>query len=117
LKDPVWVFCNNHRNRDRKRGLESHLTLAFARDLFEKQCEYCGQNPSKGIDRKDSSKGHTRENSVPCCFRCNHVKSDMPESAWDLLKGGMRLARESGSFGEWRIRRLKPEERKNKRTI
>lgn len=33
-----------------------------------------------GIDRIDSSIGYTRENSRPCCYRCNVAKSDMKES-------------------------------------
>lgn len=31
-----------------------------------------------GIDRKDSSKGYTIDNCVPCCTECNTMKSDLP---------------------------------------
>lgn len=30
-----------------------------------------------GLDRVDSSKGHTVDNVVPCCWRCNRMKMDM----------------------------------------
>jgi hypothetical protein len=32
-----------------------------------------------GIDRLDSSKGYTKENSAPCCAVCNRAKMDMSE--------------------------------------
>jgi len=38
-----------------------------------------------GIDRVDSSKGYTKENSVPCCKFCNRAKMDDTETefrAW-----------------------------------
>ncbi len=74
-------------------------------DLFLKtsqmSCSYCGIEPSRtvnvanartvnserqikegnftynGLDRIDSTKGHTKENVVPCCTRCNYMKSNM----------------------------------------
>jgi len=30
-----------------------------------------------GLDRIDSSKDHSEDNIVPCCFRCNRAKDDM----------------------------------------
>lgn len=70
--------------------------------LSKSPCKYCGTEYSKeiedrlneskkgkrlsdhvlkcnGIDRIDSSKGYTRENSVPCCKFCNFAKHTMSE--------------------------------------
>lgn len=30
-----------------------------------------------GIDRVDNTQGYTLANAVPCCKRCNQLKSDM----------------------------------------
>jgi hypothetical protein len=30
-----------------------------------------------GLDRVDSMKGHTPDNVVPCCYRCNCAKNNM----------------------------------------
>jgi hypothetical protein len=67
--------------------------------LSQLPCDYCGRNPFttfnkhkgrasllqrehghftyNGLDRVDSSKGHTLDNVVPCCPPCNWAKSDM----------------------------------------
>lgn len=73
--------------------------------LSQQPCYYCGSAPYKsfniglvklnagekvsafaledgyfiynGLDRLDSSKLHTTDNIVPCCYRCNCAKNDM----------------------------------------
>ena len=70
--------------------------------LSKSPCKYCGLEYSKeiedrlneskkqkrlsdhilkcnGIDRKDSEKGYTKDNSVPCCKYCNFAKHTMSE--------------------------------------
>lgn len=56
--------------------------------LNQQNCYYCNSQPynhlkSKiatfsynGLDRKDSSKGHTVDNCVPCCIICNRGKNN-----------------------------------------
>lgn len=42
-----------------------------------KPCETCGKPVAeRGLDQKDTAKGHTLDNVVPCCKRCNAVKMD-----------------------------------------
>lgn len=44
--------------------------------IFSKPCIYCGDSYRVGADRLDNTKGHTKENIVPCCFECNCAKND-----------------------------------------
>ena len=48
-------------------------------NIFSKPCEYCGETDwhKLGCDRKDNSKGHTKDNVVPCCYHCNCKKYTM----------------------------------------
>lgn len=47
-------------------------------NVFSKECIYCGETDWKklGCDRVDNSKPHTKDNVVPCCKRCNTLKSN-----------------------------------------
>jgi hypothetical protein len=56
---------------------------------------------SDTLDRIDNSKGHTRDNVVPACIRCNYARRNMPYEAWLCLTDGMKRARELGLFKEW----------------
>jgi len=37
-------------------------------------CVYCGAAENAGVDRVRNNESYTRENSVPCCSRCNMPK-------------------------------------------
>src|SRR6185436_14811582 len=81
--------------------------------LSQQPCYYCGQKPyisrniasgkrkpkiSKiqielgnfvynGLDRIDNTKGHTVDNVVTCCYRCNQGRNDMTqEQFFNLIK-------------------------------
>jgi hypothetical protein len=72
-----------------KRGYAWYLSDEQYYALTQQSCRYCGKEPShifksrtdvfiyNGIDRADNTQGYTRENSVPCCGRCNSWKSAM----------------------------------------
>lgn len=63
--------------RNKKNGLESDIDLEWCKVEMRKPCTYCGLMHSSGVnglDRMDSSKGHTKENCVPCCRECNQAK-------------------------------------------
>lgn len=66
------------RLRARKRGYEFNLTGDDVLEMLVSSCIYCGNDKEiPQIDRKDSSKGYTKENTVPACRRCNTIKNNV----------------------------------------
>lgn len=74
-----------------KRNYSFEITESEFRNMTKQNCFYCGCEPHKefkasgsnkfngnyvynGVDRKDNSKGYTRDNCVPCCWECNNMK-------------------------------------------
>jgi hypothetical protein len=59
-----------------ERGIHFSLPLKlYESKLWGKPCHYCGCDiETTGLDRKDSSKGYTPDNVVPCCWDCNLMK-------------------------------------------
>lgn len=47
--------------------------------IFHKHSRDWGKNLTRAyqLDRKDNSIGYTFENSIPCCWTCNRLKSDI----------------------------------------
>jgi hypothetical protein len=82
------------------RNINFDLTKEEYIDIIKKDCFYCGEPapikqpnrgkekyvgvpvPYNGIDRIDSSGGYKKENCVPCCTKCNYMKSDMDVTAF-----------------------------------
>lgn len=51
----------------------------YESQLWGKPCHYCGcEIEATGLDRKDSNRGYTPDNVVPCCFDCNTKKNTKP---------------------------------------
>jgi hypothetical protein len=73
-----WAY---YRNRAKTRGLDFDLPLEAFHALLDGACHYCGDEGS-GIDRIDSTKGYTKENTVSCCWACNAMKSSHTTAAW-----------------------------------
>lgn len=70
---------NHLRAEARRRSIPCSLTYEeFARVRIG-ACAYCGRAlpaTGGGLDRKDNGVGYTISNVVPCCGRCNQMKSD-----------------------------------------
>lgn len=79
----------------KRRGIDWSLTLEEFTSLISSPCYYTGRSPStrcvarggevilwNGVDRKDSSRGYTVENCVPCCSEVNMAKNIMDESTF-----------------------------------
>ena len=94
------VQYSHLKRRDKKKGFTDTMSFEDFSLLSKSPCKYCGleyskkiedrQNESKkqkrlsdhvlecnGIDRVDSLKGYTVENSVACCKYCNTAKNTM----------------------------------------
>ena len=73
------------------RGFDFYITYEDFLKIVSKNCFYCDCKPSNiqknkwgngdfiynGIDRIDNTKGYIDGNVVPCCYQCNHSKTDM----------------------------------------
>lgn len=91
--DPIISSAREVYNRsysDNKLGFDKFF------ELSQKNCHYCGCPPQQtfnvgrkrsssdqrrygnfiynGLDRLDSSLGHSEDNVVPCCWTCNYMK-------------------------------------------
>jgi len=40
------------------------------------RCVYCGSTTNLGLDRIDNTKGHSKDNVLVCCLRCNALRSN-----------------------------------------
>ena len=61
----------------KRRNISFSLTLAQFEKLTEAGCVFCGEQPSLGVDRKDSRISYIFSNSQSCCGFCNRLKSDL----------------------------------------
>jgi hypothetical protein len=100
---------HNYRSSAKNRGLQFELCWEDFRSLIESPCYYCGEPPTRayagngrtamapgnGIDRYMNGEGYTEANSVPCCTRCNYMKSntDGPEFIALIITIADRLSR------------------------
>lgn len=88
------------RASDKKRGFLGTMTVPELRVFLTSVCIYCGSSHKMTADRKDNSLGHTQDNCVPACFRCNSMRSDIPYEAWLVISEGVRRARDLGLLSD-----------------
>ena len=56
---------------------------------------------SRRNDRIGNTLGHTTDNMVVACFRCNMLRGTLPYQVWLHIVPAVRPAREAGLFGGW----------------
>ena len=97
--DSVYRFnYDRYKQSARIRNIKFNLTKEDYIEIVKKNCYYCGTEaevkqpqrkkgdyigvpvPYNGIDRIDNTVGYEKQNCVPCCTRCNYMKSDMDAS-------------------------------------
>ncbi len=64
-----------YRLRDKHKGLKNDLDINWVREFVKQPCIYCGDTEDIGLDRIDNTKGHTKDNVVPCCYICNTTRN------------------------------------------
>ena len=95
------------KNSAKIRKIPIDLTFEQWLSLAVQDCHYCGCSPKNyskpicsiiatpeifyynGLDRKDSEKGYTVDNCVPCCIDCN--KGKMKQSYDEFLKRAEKI--------------------------
>ena len=96
-----WILADS-RGSDRKHGRENTLTLNFIESAIANGCTYCGETSLRmTLDRMDNATGHTPENVLAACIRCNYLRRHTPYAAWLEIVPSVRAAREKDLFGEW----------------
>lgn len=104
----IRVWREHYVNWDKKHKFDINQTLSFEDfyELSQQNCFYCGISPSKthnkfkkeqkdgknplprsiaegdfiynGLDRKNNSVGHSKDNCITACWMCNRAKRKMP---------------------------------------
>lgn len=75
-KHRIIRMCGAYRLRDKQKGLNSDIDSKWMIEFCKQPCIYCGDTRNIGLDRIDNSKGHTKDNVVPCCYECNCARMD-----------------------------------------
>jgi len=76
-RENVVLYLNVYKRSASKKNLKFELKDEEYFDLVKQNCYYCGELQDKGfngIDRKDSTKDYTKDNTVSCCYVCNFIK-------------------------------------------
>jgi len=89
------AFTNSKHNAYKQSAIKRNIYFELSPNdveiLITQDCSYCGAKPSltdakyfKGIpyptnsiDRIDSNKGYTKNNTQPCCVTCNIMKNSL----------------------------------------
>ena len=99
LKEGEASFNNfflNYKRNAIKRNCNFKLTKEEFKRIVIQNCNYCKSDCQKiqyikhlngaffgnGIDQQIAQGGYTKENCVPCCVICNHLKLDLSLENW-----------------------------------
>lgn len=66
-------ILDGYKRRDRAKGRECSIQLVDIVGARNSLCVFCGR-PASGMDRKNNEQGHTADNCVPACLRCNWMR-------------------------------------------
>ena len=95
-------LLKDSRKSDKKKGYSNTLTLEHIQEALHQDCTYCGDNTTlMTLDRIDNTIGHTIDNVLPCCYRCNNIRGNMPYAAWIEIVPAVKMVFEKGLFNEW----------------
>lgn len=74
-------FVSTYKFTDKKKGFSTDQNIDekwIIENIFNSSCIYCGESDwaKRGVDRIDNAKGHTPDNCVCACERCNKKRGD-----------------------------------------
>jgi len=103
-------FLSTARDNNREVDLSYECFVSFT---ATDECEYCGgpvcwsaynvnENGSAyNLDRKDNTKGYTKDNVVVCCTTCNRAKgARYTYQEWACMAGALRQLRQPATGGQ-----------------
>lgn len=116
MKSPLNVYMYYYMHGAKSRNLEWTLESEEFFHLIKQNCFYCGEPPIllqslkryvkvkdtvlvNGIDRKDSIKGYTLENCVPCCKICNQMKMSLDNL--EFINHALKIVNHSVKFNDY----------------
>lgn len=78
LRNKASKMMAQYRCYDKKKGFElTRFSIEwFIENILRMSCVYCGISKNVGADRVDNFIGHTKENIVPACYRCNTTRGN-----------------------------------------
>lgn len=77
VRAKVSKMLSSYRHKDNINGTSvCDYTIDELLEVIAKPCVYCGHTSRIGLDRIDNSKGHTKDNTVPCCYECNCARNN-----------------------------------------
>ena len=94
-------MISSYRNNDKANGTElCDIDIEWmVENILTKPCVYCGDTQRIGCDRIDNSKGHTKDNVVPCCIECNTARNNY-FTYDEMRKIGRAIAEVKAARGE-----------------
>lgn len=72
----IYALYGAYLYRDRTRGFDTCSLEELKGLITGAICYVCAASKNIGADRIDNTKGHTIENLLPCCGRCNGVRGN-----------------------------------------
>lgn len=91
------ILYSRYKRSDQRKGRDNDLSESQIKFLIEnKQCFYCGRKEDLGLDRINNIEGHTKNNVIVACrkcnsFRMNYLTVEETKKVIDFIK----------SFREW----------------
>lgn len=77
INNKIKAKLSFYKSTDEHKGRNNDLTLEwYKKNIYNKECIYCGSKKNVGCDRIDNTKGHLQNNCVPCCTRCNLTRAN-----------------------------------------
>lgn len=78
VRSKTSKMVSSYRCKDSKNGISiCDIDIDWMIDnIITAKCYYCGDGNKIGCDRIDNTKGHTKDNVVPCCYECNCARNN-----------------------------------------